>query len=204
MSASADSSLVRPPIAALSWDDRRGSASMLWFIATEAMLFVALFFAYFYLGALNSQWPLDEPPKLLKASAMLLVLLTSSAVLWKAEQASKAGNTARARLWLGGTIVLGLVFIAIQVSEYREHLRKLKPSADAYASIFYTITSFHALHLIVGLLMLSYVLFLPDLEGKEKPPHRPLHNAGLYWHFVDTVWVLVVALLYVLPNLHRS
>jgi heme/copper-type cytochrome/quinol oxidase subunit 3 len=89
------------------------------------------------------------------------------------------------------------------VFEYRDHLKTLKPTTDAYGSIFYTITSFHAAHLILGLLMLCYVFALPEIGPARKPPHRALHNAGLYWHFVDLIWVVVVVLLYVVPNIRR-
>lgn len=192
--------LVHPPIASLPWDDRRGTASMLMFISTEAMLFVSLFFGYFYLGAHQDKWPMDEPPKMLLATILLVILVASSGVMFAAEQASKAGRSGVARALLGLVIVMGVVFMVIQTFEYKDHLQHLRPTTDAYGSMFYTITSLHALHVIVGLGMLCYVFVLPDLEGKIRPPHRPLHNAGLYWHFVDTVWVFVVLLLYYLPN----
>ena len=195
--------LERSPIASLPWDTKRGSASMLLFILTEAMLFVSLFFGYFYLGAHNDHWPLDELPKLHLATIMLIVLLASSVVLYFGEEASKKGKTGRARLLLAATIAMGVVFVAIQVLEYRNHLRTLKPWTDAYGSAFYTITSLHALHVLVGLAMLVYVLLLPDIEGKVRPPHRPYHNAALYWHFVDIVWLCVVLLLYYLPHVNR-
>jgi len=188
----------------LRLDERRGSLAMAWFITTEATLFVVLFFTYFYLGKDNPYWPTDPPPKLLLASIMLTVLLVSSAVVYASERLAKAGRIAAARATLLLTIVLGLGFVTLQVFEYRDHLRSLKPTTDAYGSIFYTITTFHGAHLLLGLSLLSYVLFLPDLEGKSKPPHKPLHNAGLYWHFVDAVWVIVVCLLYYLPHLHRG
>jgi heme/copper-type cytochrome/quinol oxidase subunit 3 len=79
----------------------------------------------------------------------------------------------------------------------------LKPTTDAYGSIFYTITSLHGAHVALGLLMLLYVLVLPQIGPGQKPPHRSLHNASLYWHFVDAVWLFIVALLYVAPNLTR-
>lgn len=199
----AEAIVVDSPIAALPWDEVRGTASMWLFILTEAMLFVSLFFGYFYLGGHNDRWPLDELPKLKLVSIMLALLVASSIVVYFGEEASKKGRRGRARLLLGITILMGLAFVVLQVLEYRDHLRTLKPGTDAYGSIFYTITSFHALHLFVGLGMLVYVLLLPDIEGKVRPPHRPYHNAALYWHFVDFVWVWVVALLYYLPHLQR-
>jgi heme/copper-type cytochrome/quinol oxidase subunit 3 len=80
------------------------------------------------------------------------------------------------------------------------HQKELLPQEDSYGSIFYTITSFHAAHLIIGWGILAYVLFQPSLEP-DRPPHRPLHSAAMYWHFVDAVWVVIVTLLYVVPNL---
>jgi heme/copper-type cytochrome/quinol oxidase subunit 3 len=184
-------------------DDRRGTWGMLLFIATEATLFLILFFSYYYLAHLSrGPWP-PEPPKLMLALIMLGVLLISSGVLHWGERAEKAGRKAAAKLAVAATVILGLGFLTLQVFEYREHLKTLKPTTDAYGSIFYTITSFHAAHLILGLLMLCYVFALPEIGPNRKPPHRALHNAGLYWHFVDLIWLIVVLLLYVVPNIRR-
>jgi heme/copper-type cytochrome/quinol oxidase subunit 3 len=185
-------------------DDRRGTGGMLLFIATEAMLFVLLFFSYFYMAGGHWIWPQEEPPKLKFVIPLLIILLLSSGVLHWGETRVQQGAYGRARVGLAATIVLGLVFVALQVLEYRDHLKTLTPQTNAYGSIFYTITGFHALHLLLGLLMLIYVLILPRLEPVERPPHRPLHNAALYWHFVDGVWVFIVGLLYVLPNLVKG
>lgn len=188
----------------LGWDQRRGTRAMALFIATEAMLFVALFFSYFYLGAGQPHWPMDDPPKLKLALVMLGVLLTSSAVVWIGEQLGKRRHAGYARLAVLLGCVLGGVFLYLQTLEYADHLRTLKPWGDAYASIFYTITSIHGLHVMLGLSMLAYTLFLPAPEHTDRPPYRALHNAGLYWHFVDAVWVIIVGLLYVLPHLQGA
>lgn len=174
---------------------------MVLFIVTEACLFVLLFFSYFYLGHLSrGPWP-PEPPKLALALVMLVVLIASSGILHWGELAERRGSTFLARVAVALTAVLGLIFIALQAAEYREHLKTLRPTSNAYGSIFYTITSFHGLHLLLGLLMLGYVLALPEIGPAQKPPHRSLTNAALYWHFVDAVWVVIVALLYLAPNL---
>jgi heme/copper-type cytochrome/quinol oxidase subunit 3 len=178
----------------------RGSWAMGMFIATEAMLFVSLFFAYYYLGHEVTKWP-PEPPAFGLALVMLAVLLMSSAVLHQGERAQRRGHTTAARTWVAVTVALGLLFLGLQALEYRNHLRELQPTTDAYGSIFYTITSIHGLHVLLGVAMLAYVLVLPEIGPGRKPPHRPLHNAALYWHFVDVVWVLIVGLLYVAPNI---
>jgi cytochrome c oxidase subunit 3 len=182
-------------------DDQRGTAGMMLFIATEAFLFVLLFFSYFYLAKGDWRWLNETPPKLKLAIVLLVILLTSSGVIYWGEQQIKKGNRAAARLSLIVTIALGLAFMGVQTLEYMDHLKELSPRTDVYGSIFYTITSFHAAHVIVGLLILGYVLVLPKLEPTREPPHRPFHNAAMYWHFVDIVWVFVVGLLYILPNL---
>ncbi|MFC4313703.1 heme-copper oxidase subunit III [Steroidobacter flavus] len=186
----------------LRLDERRGSQAMVWFILTELGLFVVLFFAYFYMGSLASHWPMDPPPKLLMASIMVLILLVSSGVVTFSERLATAGRTGAARGALLVTILMGAAFVVMQSLEYRERLKVVKPTTDAYGSIFFTITTFHGAHLVVGLAILVFALALPDLEGKRKLPHRPLHNAALYWHFVDAVWIVVVALLYYLPHFH--
>ena len=91
--------------------------------------------------------------------------------------------------------------LVLQFFEYRNHLQTLLPTTDSYGSIFYTITTIHGAHVTLGLLMLAYAIVLPRLEPAGRPPHRPLHNAALYWHFVDIVWVFIVGLLYYLPRL---
>jgi heme/copper-type cytochrome/quinol oxidase subunit 3 len=184
-------------------DDRRGTWGMVMFILTEASLFVFLFFTYYYI-AFNWKGPYPpEPPKLTLALIMLVLLIASSVVLHAGERAEKAGSVGLARGAVSGTIVMGLVFLALQTVEFRNHLKELTPTSDAYGSIFYTITSFHGAHLLLGLLMLGYVLLLPEIGSGRKPPHRALHNASLYWHFVDFVWVVIVGLLYVVPNIRR-
>jgi cytochrome c oxidase subunit III len=183
-------------------EDRRGQAAMVCFMFTEAMLFVMLFFAYYYLGHDAPNWA-AEPPKTTMALVMLVVLMSSSLVLhWGERQIDKA-RTAAARAAVAVTALLGLAFLAIQVFEYRERLLEIRPDTDAYGSMFYLITSVHAAHVVLGVLMLVYVLVLPEIGRNGKPPHQPLRTAALYWHFIDVVWVVIVALLYVTPNLAR-
>lgn len=202
-SALAGPARLAPPPGVI--DHRRGTIGMQLFILTEAMLFLMMFFAYFYLGHDAPKWP-TEAPKLRLALPMLAILVGSSFVLYfLGEEAQKKGRLARARLGVVVTVVLGVAFLVLQVFEYRDRLKTLLPSSDAYGSIFYAITGLHGAHVVIGLLMLGYVLLLPQEHWgtADRPPHHVLHNVGLYWHFVDAVWVVVVALLYVLPNLSR-
>jgi cytochrome c oxidase subunit III len=183
-------------------EQRRGSHAMLLFILTEAVLFLMLFVAYYYLGHAAPVWP-PEPPPFTLALVMLALLATSSAVLHWGERQVDSGHQGSARAATAATILLGLAFLGVQTLEYHRHLQLLQPTSDAYGSIFYAITGLHAAHVVLGLLMLAYVLLLPDIKGDRQPPHRPLHNASLYWHFVDFVWVVIVGLIYLAPNVTR-
>jgi heme/copper-type cytochrome/quinol oxidase subunit 3 len=193
---------VAHPLPGLPIDVRRGTIGMWLFIATEASLFVMLFFAYFYLSRNVPLWPPDAPPSLRMPLVMLGVLASSSIVLFWGERTLRAGNQVRARLSLVVTVALGLLFLAIQATEYADKWTRLRPSTNAYGSIFYVITGVHGCHVALGICMLAYVALLPDLESPD-PPHRAMHNASLYWHFVDVVWVVIVAIIYVLPHFTR-
>ncbi len=174
-------------------DERRGTFGMSLFITSEAMLFALLFGAYFFLGAGPRRWKVDEPPKLHFALPMLALLVLSSIVLhWGDEQANKE-RYVPARLALIATMLLGLLFIVLSYFDFHEELRSLTPRTDAYGSIFYTILGTHLTHLSVGLLMMLWVL--PQLR-----PGKAYHNVSLYWHFVDSVWVAIVVVLFILPH----
>jgi heme/copper-type cytochrome/quinol oxidase subunit 3 len=189
------------PLETLPLDEKRGTWGMALAIVTEALLFVSVFFAYFYVGRLHRPWP-AEPPQVALAIVLLVILLASSVTAWASEHLLSRGSRRAARGFLWTTIALGVVFVAVQILEYRDHLRELRPTTDAYGSLFYVITSFHGLHVAVGLLMLGFVALLPSLDP-DRSPRRPLHNVVLYWHFVDVVWIFVVGLIYLLPRWSR-
>jgi cytochrome c oxidase subunit I+III len=180
-------------------DGERGALGMWLFIATEALLFVMLFFTYFYLGP----YPTQEPPKLRLALPMLAILLLSSAVLWWAERRVKSEEIGKARAGVLITVALGITFLVLQLFEYRDHLKTLAPQSNAYGSIFYALTGVHGLHVLLGTLMLGFVGVLPRLEPTDRPPRRPVEVVARYWHFVDLIWVLIVGILYVWPNFSR-
>lgn len=182
-------------------DERRGVYGMWCAIATEASLFVCLFASYFFLGSNKDRFVIDQPPKLHYALIMLAVLIFSSIVLHWGERQIKKERYGAGRMALIATVAIGLGFLALQALEYLDHWKTLTPYSDSYGSIFYAITSFHAAHVIVGLLILGYVGFLPRYGPALESPYRPYHVAAMYWHFVDVVWIFVVAILYVIPNI---
>lgn len=187
-------------ISTLPLEERRGLYAMWGVIATEFSLFCCLFAAYFYLGDVRNRWAVDKPPKISYALIMLVILLASSVVLHLGEKRVKRREYRSGRLLLALTILLGFVFMGLQGFEYADHWKTLTPFSDSYGSIFYTVTSFHAAHLILGLLMLIYVLFLPRYAPARETPFRPYQTAALYWHFVDAVWIFIVLILYLIPH----
>jgi heme/copper-type cytochrome/quinol oxidase subunit 3 len=183
-------------------DQDRGTFAMLLVIFTELFLFISLFFSYFMLENNKHRWSFNNPPKLGYALVMVVVLVTSSFVLhWGEKQVEKESRLA-GRIALAATIVIGLVFLTLQSFEYLSHWKTLAPYSDSYGSIFYAITTFHAAHVIVGLLLLSYVLALPRYAPARESPYRPYHVAAMYWHFVDIIWLFVVGILYIGANYH--
>jgi cytochrome c oxidase subunit III len=183
----------------------RGRArwGMALFIATEAMLFGLLFFAYFYLGSSQPRWPPEDPP-LFYALILLGVLIMSSVTVDWGQRGLERGNLSRLHWGLGATIVLAVAFLVIQFFEYRAHLKVLTPFDSAYGSLFYTITTFHLTHVVVGLLMLCFAFALGLAGHFDRTRTATVKNVTYYWHFVDIVWVLVVSILYVAPHLYGA
>ena len=184
----------------LEKDVHRGTVAVWMLIFTEASLFVAMFSAYFMLGNNKSRWEVDKPPKLIYALILLAILVASSIVIQWGEMEVKKRNYLKARIIMAVTFVMGLGFLALQSFEYLDHWKSLSLQSDPYGSIFYTITTFHAAHVVVGLLIMGFVLVLPHNSDSPDSPYRPYHIAALYWHFVDVVWVFVILILYVIPN----
>ncbi|HEY3704398.1 MAG TPA: heme-copper oxidase subunit III [Terracidiphilus sp.] len=197
---------IPPPrvsLATLPLDQKRGMHGMWCVIATESMLFVTMFAAYYYLGSNKDRWADLVAPKWWLALILMVILLASSAVLmWGEHQVKKGGFTA-ARIALWVTVLMGLGFLALQGFEYAVEWKDTTPYSDSYGSIFYAITSLHALHVIAGLLLLMYVGVMPRYGPTARTPHKPYTTVGMYWHFVDAVWVFIVLLLYIIPNLQR-
>lgn len=183
-------------------DQDRGTFAMLLVIFTELFLFISLFFSYFMLENNKHRWSFNNPPKLGYALVMVVVLVTSSFVLQWGEKQVERENYFAGRIALAATIIIGLVFLTLQSFEYLSHWKTLAPYSDSYGSIFYAITTFHAAHVVVGLLLLSYVLALPRYSPTSESPYRPYHVAAMYWHFVDIIWLFVVGILYIGANYH--
>lgn len=197
---------IPPPrvsLATLPLDQRRGYHAMWCLIATESMLFVSMFGAYYYLGSNKDRWAIESAPLWYMALMLLAILLSSSAILMWGEHQVKNGRWAAGRIAVWVTVLFGLGFLALQGYEYSLEWQTITPYSDSYGSIFFTITTLHAAHVIVGLLLLMYIGVMPRYGETRRSPHLPYKTAALYWHFVDAVWIVVVTLLYIIPNIQR-
>ncbi|WP_423146030.1 cytochrome c oxidase subunit 3 [Rubrolithibacter danxiaensis] len=170
-------------------------------IATEAIFFLSLMitFVYFAIRPGFKQHSLDLLD--IKTTGIFsLMLFSSSFTFWRAEVNFNRGQTARLKTWLGVTIFLGIIFLFGQIKEYLRLLHEdFTISKDIFGTSFFTLTAFHGLHVFIGLIILSVVLLLAIVGDFDKPGSSVIKSTGMYWHFVDLVWLLVFSLVYILP-----
>jgi heme/copper-type cytochrome/quinol oxidase subunit 3 len=165
-------------------------------ILTEATLFGGLLSSYFFVRALNHTWPLGgiKAPDLGRISVFTVVLLGSSVPVFWAEAGIKRGNLRVLRAGLALSWVMGVAFFVNQVLEYRS--LGFGPRTNAYGSLFYAITGLHGAHVVVGLLISLVVQLKAWLGRLSAERHLTAQVFGLYWHFVDGVWIFVFSSLY--------
>jgi len=169
-------------------------------IATEAMLFAYLLFSYYYLASMSrGAFPPDGVPRLGLAAPNTVILLASSGTMSWAERGIGAGDERRLRLGMLLTLALGIVFLSIQGIEYSR--KPFTLATNAYGSLFFTITGFHGAHVLVGLVMNIVVQVWAWRGWLTRERHLPVTCAAMYWHFVDAVWIVVFASLYITPRL---
>lgn len=173
-----------------------GATGMWTFLAIDAVGFAGLLVAYGVLRvrAAVDGWP-DPRTRLAldPAAAMTFALLASSLTM---TLATRARSLRGRRGWLMATFALGLAFLGGTALEYRHLLSGAAPmglTADLFASTFYVITGFHALHVLAGLVGLSFM-------GRAKIGSQTTETFGLYWHFVDAMWMPIFSLVYLWPT----
>lgn len=181
---------------------------MIMFLASEAMLFAGLLGAYFILRWSENGFPWQPdhawPPNpeyaalpwVLTGINTIFLVASSFTYHW-AEGAVKKGKSGLT--WLFITIILGSIFVGVQCYEWY-HLHDMGlwfNEGGVYGSTFFLITGFHGAHVVIGVLLILWV-FLRQLFTRCYSParHVSLNNVGLYWHFVDAVWLVVFTLLY--------
>jgi heme/copper-type cytochrome/quinol oxidase subunit 3 len=179
--------------------DTTSFVGMAIFLGAWAMTFAALFFAYFDVRIAARAWPDVAVTAPLGLPALnTLVLVGSSVTLMLGLRAVRAADPAALRRWLVVTLALGTAFVALQVVVWRQLLGEgLRWDSGQYGSIFYLLTGFHALHVLVGLVGL--LTLLPGaLAGRfTVQKHARVRNWAMFWHFVDAIWVVMFFTLYV-------
>jgi cytochrome c oxidase subunit 3 len=199
----------------LSQQHEAATLGMWLFIATEVMMFGgalglwAVYRSQYLQGFAHAANLLD-----LAAGAFnTVVLLTSSLTMALAVREAALGRRRLLLLFLALTMLLGLVFLGVKVFEYGHKLETglgpgpfFAPTPEAgvlfpretalFVSFYFALTGLHALHMVVGVVLLAVIAFLA-LRGRYTPDHhQPVEIAGLYWHFVDIVWIFLFPLLY--------
>ncbi|HEY7072406.1 MAG TPA: cytochrome c oxidase subunit 3 [Acidimicrobiales bacterium] len=178
---------------------------MVFLIATEATLFALLIASYFYLRfRFGPPWPPDgiEDPKLALPLVMTVVLWSSSPCVHLAERGIRAGSQRRLRAGLAAGWVLGATFLVLTFAvEWPTTLKEFGPTTNAYGSMFFTITGFHAAHVVVGLLFSTWVQVWAWRGLYDRDRHLSVENFALYWQFVDAVWLFVLLTVYLSPRL---
>ena len=172
------------------------------FLGSECMLFGGLISTYLLYkdrvpeGGISPRDVFDIP----FTSASSFVLLMSSLTMVLALSAIQRADESRFRLWILTTALLGSTFIAGQVYEFTAFYREgLGFTTNIFGSAFYTLTGFHGVHVSVGIIMLMS-LFVMSVRGNLGPERaETVEIVGLYWHFVDSVWILIFTIIYLIP-----
>ncbi|HEX2027412.1 MAG TPA: cytochrome c oxidase subunit 3 [Nitriliruptorales bacterium] len=173
-------------------------------IVTESVLFGLLLFTYFYFRAGQGEWPpAGLPMPELRGSGIRTVVLLGSTfpLVWAERSLLKRGHVAKSAVWLFVTMAMAGVFLIGHVQEQFVLWEELAPTETAYGSVLMTILNFHAAHLVVGMLALAYSA-VHLLRGRiTQKQHSMLEISGMYWHFVDAIWVFVYSSLFLSPHL---
>jgi cytochrome c oxidase subunit III len=190
---------VIPDVHIKEWNlPSRGKVGMACLIVAESAIFIIFVVAYvFYLGkSLSGPAPRDvlELP-----IVSTICLLSSSITVHFAVSALKHGKRSLCSLWLAATVVLGSIFLAGTAREWYQLIYHdgLTIQTNLFGTTFYSLVGLHATHVVVGLLLLSLTLIF-SLRGQMAEKHTErLEVLSLYWHFVDSVWVVVFLVVYV-------
>jgi len=172
------------------------------FLSSEVMLFGALFSSYILLRVGADTWPHGyEHLNIPLGTINTAVLITSSVTMVMAWASLMMKDFKKYRRYLGTTILLALVFLVIKGFEYAAKFEHgLYPSTSTYFGIYFTLTGLHGLHVIGGIIVNAY-FWGPGSRMWKTDPDRLTHRievAGLYWHFVDIVWIFLFPTLYLL------
>jgi len=178
-----------------------GKLGMWIFLAADAMTFGAAIAAYAALRMDNVNWP--DPAQYLGiafTAIMTFILIVSSLTMVEALSSIKHGNMPRFQLFLGLTILGGLAFLGMQAREWHELIwdKGLSIKTSLFSATFFILTGFHGCH-VTGGVIYNAVYWFRGLAGKmDRSKANLIEIAGLYWHFVDLVWILIFTFVYLI------
>jgi heme/copper-type cytochrome/quinol oxidase subunit 3 len=172
------------------------------FLASEVMLFGALFASYVMLRVGNEHWPPGATYLNIPLATLNTVILISSSVTMVLAWASLARNDFKKfRVFMAITILCGFGFLIVKYFEYSAKFHhELYPSTNTFLAIYFTLTGLHMLHVIGGMAVNSYLWGPGSALWKTDPVHftNRVENSGLFWHLVDLVWIFLFPILYLL------
>jgi len=173
------------------------------FIVSDAITFSALLIVYSYVRVASAVWPMPFHfyPSVIKATVMTFVLLSSSVTMVMAVRAAKLEQRSAAAKWVLATALGGMTFIVLHALEWaslmEEGVRLFKNpwGTPLFGAAFFTLTGLHMLHVVIGVVYLAVVAIA---FGRGKLSSEDVEVSGLYWHFVDLVWMFIFPLVYLL------
>jgi cytochrome c oxidase subunit 1/cytochrome c oxidase subunit I+III len=175
----------------------KNKAGMMSFIVSEAFFFIMLLIAYVFYNFSQHPAPGTQLLNPLKTGIFTFCLLASSFTYWRAEKRMEARNQTAFFGWLAATLVLGGVFLGGQALEYWGLFQKgLRAGTNLFSASFFMVTGLHGLHVLIGLIGLLIVLWMALAGDFKKGNRGVIQMVGLYWHFVDVVWIAVFTTIY--------
>jgi len=200
----AQSAVMQPPLytepGAGVYNEKLG----MWiFLGSEVMFFTALIGAYIILRVAHGEpWvghPNTTPLNIPVTAINTFLLICSSVTMVKAFAAAQLGRQKQLQWWLVATVIIGATFVGVQVFEYRELIgHGFLPSSSLFGSTFYTMTGFHGFHVTMGVLCMIFVTWKAFKGKYTGGDHRGVEVIGLYWHFVDLVWIILFTIVYLI------
>ena len=176
------------------------------FLASDCLFFGALIATYLLYRGASTVGP--YPAQVFNipyTSVSSFVLLGSSLTMVLALSAAQKRDFGRMRVWLIATAMLGLTFVGGQVYEFTSFYDEgLSLSKNVFGTTFFVLTGFHGAHVVVGILMLLSLVGLSQVDKlPEADPSFPVEMVGLYWHFVDIVWIVIFTMVYLIPTAQK-
>jgi cytochrome c oxidase subunit III len=179
----------------------RGKLAMWLFLISDALTFGCLLAVYGALRMGNAQWPVPGHILNIPLTAFnTFILICSSVTMVKALSAVRHGDQKRLIRFLLGTIAGGAIFLGIQAYEYTHliHHAEMSLRKDLFSATFFSITGFHGMHVLGGVIYLTIILLQSRRGIYTAQNFERVEIAGLYWHFVDLVWILVFTFVYLI------